>query len=32
MDCNKETKTVQDVQLSIGRAFKTGPVRRLMAK
>ena len=25
-------KTVQDVQLSVGRAFKTGPVRRLMAK
>ena len=25
-------KTVQDVQLSIGRALKTGPVRRLMAR
>ena len=27
-----DKKTVQDVQLSVGRSFKTGPVRRLMAK
>ena len=27
-----DEKTIQDVQLSVGRSFKTGPVRRLMAK
>ena len=27
-----DEKTVQNVQLSVGRSFKTGPVRRLMAK